>query len=585
MLLDLMRILPRRERRDLLRLAAWLGAAAILHGLALGAAGLAVAALLDTGSLTWLMALAVLATVFVVVQWIAQMIAFRVGSESARALHVRLGEHLAVLPLGWFTPTRQADVVTSASSGVTALMSYPALLLRPALSAVVTPVAAALVLALLDWRYPIAALLAVGIAWLVSGYSTRLAASVDSRRHQAAAEGTSRLLEYATRQHLIRTDTGPDDTGDLQQALARVRDTSLRSAGTVLPGLLLFSVTLNALFAALIALGVLGVAAGSLEVTAFIGALIVLTRLSAVAATGAELAAGLRMQRGALTRLAGILNSPPLLTGEGSEETRTGVVEVRKVSFRYGETLVLEDVSFTLPPRGLTALVGPSGAGKTSLIRLLARFWDPTSGSITRAGHDLRILTPEHLYAGLGTVLQEDYLLDATIGDNIRAGRPGASETEVAAAVEEAGLAQTIRDLPAGLSTPCGPGGSRLSGGQRQRVCIARALLKKAPLTLMDEATSALDPENRRLVIETAHRLARSGSVVLVAHDLESVTDADQILVIEGGRVVQRGTHRELAEHEGLYQRLLNDQARVTGRTSGDSSLPGADDHEVSPQY
>ncbi|GLY32357.1 ABC transporter ATP-binding protein [Kineosporia sp. NBRC 101731] len=561
MLRQLLRVLPPAERRDLTTLTAWLSAGAALHGVVLGLTGLLVAALLDPGraALVPAVALSVALLAFLVVQWIAQMTAFRVGSQSARALHVQLGDQLGHLPLGWFTPTRQAEAVTTATSGVTGLMSYPALLLRPALTAVVTPVAAALTLIVLDWRYTLAVLIAGVISWLVSGYSSRLAVQVDARRHEASTEATSRLQEYATRQHLIRTDGSSGDSRDLRLALKEVHDRSRRSAGTVIPGLLLFSVTLNALLAALIGLGVAWMSGGSMIVTTFVGVVVVLVRVSTIAATGAELVSGLRMQQGALNRLSQIMTTAPLPVREAAPTDHRGLVAVDRVSFSYDDTRVLDGISFELPTVGLTALVGPSGAGKTTLIRMLARFWDPTAGSVTLNGTDLRSMSPEELYAQIATVLQDDYLLDTSIGENIRAGRPEASPQEVAEAVSAAGLTQMIDELPEGLDTSAGPGGSRLSGGQRQRICIARALLKIAPLTLMDEATSALDPENRRLVTEAAFRLARTGSVVLVAHDLDSVARADQILVVDDCRVVQSGVHEVLSSQEGLYQRLLRD--------------------------
>ncbi|WP_143220817.1 ABC transporter ATP-binding protein, partial [Actinomadura sp. CNU-125] len=233
------------------------------------------------------------------------------------------------------------------------------------------------------------------------------------------------------------------------------------------------------------------------------------------------------------------------------------IARAEHVSFRYDDRPVLEDVSLVLPRRGLTALVGPSGAGKTTLLRLLTRFWDPTDGHIALDGADLRTLRPEDLYARIGTVLQDDHLLDTTIRENIRIARPDASDPDLAAAVRAAGLERTIAESPDGIDSPVGPAGSRLSGGERQRVCVARALLKAAPLTVMDEATSALDPANARLIGEAARRLAASGSVLVIAHNLDTVRRADQILVLDRGRIVQRGTHSELAAEDGLYRKLV----------------------------
>ncbi|MFV0527067.1 MAG: ABC transporter ATP-binding protein [Acidimicrobiales bacterium] len=567
MLQTLYRVLPPPEARQLRALVAWLTAAAVLQGVTLGLAGLATAAVIDDVSPgPWLIAVGVSCAAFVVVQWLAQQRAFHVGARTARALHHRLGDHLAELPLGWFTPARQAEVVDSATGGVPQLMSYPALLLRPAITAVAAPPAAAVTLAWLDWRYGAAVIVAGAVAWPVARYSGRLARTIDARRHRTSTEATARVLEFAERQPIIRTDGRASDDEDLGIALARMRAEGRRSAGTVIPGLVMFGFTINALVAALLGIAVALLATGGAAIGGFVGAVIVVVRVAGLAATGAELAAGLRLQAAALDRLADVLAAPPLPqapasavgAGDGVGE-EDPLIRVENVSFGYDGTPVLTDVSLEVPRRGLTAIVGPSGAGKTTIIRLLARFWDPDAGSITVDGVDLRAIPAHEFYRQVATVLQDDHLLDLSIGENIRLGRPDAPAEEVDAVVRAAGLAETVAGLPDGLASPVGPGGSLLSGGQRQRVYIARALLKASPLTLMDEATSALDPENARLVTAAAQRLGTTGAVVVVAHNLDTVTGADQVLVIDGGTVRQRGAHADLSLEPGLYRDLLRD--------------------------
>ncbi len=572
MLRSLHRLLPPAERRQLTMLTLWLTAAAVTQGVALGLAGAVVAACLeptrDPGPWMWALAAAVVA--FVLIQWVAQMMAFRVAASAARALHVRLGEHLTTLPLGWFTPTRQAHVIDLATGGIPQVMSYPAILLRPALSALVTPVAAALTVAVLDWRFALAILCATALAWWSSRVSARLARRIDQRHHAVTAEVSRRVLEYADRQAVIRTDQRPDDSADLDVALAEAYAAARRAAGTVIPGLVLFSLTLNAASAALVGLGVLWVSGASLSVPVLLGVVVVATRLAAVAAAGADLAAGLRLQAGIIDRLAATLGEQPLplRPAEVAALADEALVRVEHVDFAYDTVRVIHDVSLALPRRGLTAVVGASGSGKTTLARLLARFWDPAAGRVVVDGRDLRSLTMSQLADYVATVLQDDYLLDTTIGENIRLGRPEATLDEVAAAVRAAGLEGFLAELPEGLDTPTGPGGARLSGGQRQRVSVARAILKAAPLTLLDEATSALDPENSRLIADAAVRLAQHGSVLVIAHNLDTVARADQILVLDGGRIVQRGTHDALKDSPGTYRDLLRLSYGSTGLSS-----------------
>ena len=234
-----------------------------------------------------------------------------------------------------------------------------------------------------------------------------------------------------------------------------------------------------------------------------------------------------------------------------------------RVSFRYGDgDPVLRDVSFTLQKGKVVALVGPSGAGKTTLADLLPRFHDPTSGRILMDDTPLTRIGRRSLRALMGVVSQDTVLLNDTVRANIAYGSPGATAEQIAAAAEAANAAGFIATLPQGLDTVLGERGTRLSGGQRQRIAIARALLRDPPILILDEATSALDTESERLVQQAIERLMQDRTVLVIAHRLATVRDADEIVVLEDGRVVQRGSHEELLRAEGLYRRLYNLQFR-----------------------
>jgi subfamily B ATP-binding cassette protein MsbA len=238
-------------------------------------------------------------------------------------------------------------------------------------------------------------------------------------------------------------------------------------------------------------------------------------------------------------------------------------IAFERVSFRYGDgDLVLQDISFTLPKGQVVALVGPSGAGKTTLADLVPRFHEPTSGRILMDGVPLTRIGRRSLRALMGVVSQDTVLLNDTVRANIAYGSPGASVEQIEAAAQAANASGFIATLPQGFDTVLGERGTRLSGGQRQRIAIARALLRDPPILILDEATSALDTESERLVQQAIERLMQDRTVLVIAHRLATVRDADEIVVLDAGRVVQRGSHEELLRAAGLYRRLYDLQFR-----------------------
>ncbi|KAA0205730.1 MAG: ATP-binding cassette domain-containing protein, partial [Proteobacteria bacterium] len=247
-------------------------------------------------------------------------------------------------------------------------------------------------------------------------------------------------------------------------------------------------------------------------------------------------------------------------------------IALRNVSFAYkaGAAPVLADISLDIQPGQHVAIVGTSGAGKSTIANLLLRFWDPQQGTVAIGGVDLRRLRLDELRNLIAVVSQRNYIFNSTIGDNIRMGRPGASQAEVEQAARRANLAEWIASLPQGYDTPVGEMGSKVSGGQRQRIAIARALLKDAPILILDEATSNLDVETEREVNAAIHELARGRTVLTIAHRLSTVRTASEILVLEQGRIAERGTHAELLRRNGVYARIFElQQDEVDARLDG----------------
>ena len=232
-------------------------------------------------------------------------------------------------------------------------------------------------------------------------------------------------------------------------------------------------------------------------------------------------------------------------------------ISFKNVEFGYDTRKILKNVSFDIPEKTSTAIVGPSGSGKTTICSLLARFYDVNSGSITVGGNDIRSMTCDSLLKNISMVFQNVYLFNDTIRNNIKFGNPNATEEDMISAAKKACCHDFIMALPEGYDTVIGEGGGTLSGGEKQRISIARAILKDSPIIILDEATASIDPENEHLIQNAISELTHGKTIITIAHRLATIENADQILVIEDGKLIQKGTHKELMKQEGVYRRFI----------------------------
>jgi ATP-binding cassette subfamily B protein len=262
----------------------------------------------------------------------------------------------------------------------------------------------------------------------------------------------------------------------------------------------------------------------------------------------------------------GEIHKTPVMDETGSAVTPQRFdIEFKNVGFSYDRKKIIDNVSFKIPQGTTTAVVGPSGGGKTTLCNLMARFWDVDDGAVTLGGKNVKDYTLDSLLSNISMVFQNVYLFNDTIANNIKFGKPDATMDEVVEAAKKACCHEFIAALPDGYDTVIGEGGATVSGGEKQRISIARAMLKDAPIIILDEATANVDPENESKLQAAIAELTRNKTIVMIAHRLKTVRSADQILVVDDGKIVQRGTHDELVKTPGIYADFIGVRRKAIG--------------------
>jgi subfamily B ATP-binding cassette protein MsbA len=513
----------------------------------------------------------------------ASQISVGVQEGLVRDLRTRIFDHLLTLDLGYFQRTRAGALISGIITEVDQTKTVITAALVSLFQNLVVVVVTLWVLSQISFRLTLFTLAFVPLLVLLLQRLIRRLRRHARARTRERGEITATVTERISAIRLIRS-YGEEAreaaaferqaTGYRRQVIRTQRYSSLTSPLTeVFSGFLVILIMWAATRP-----GLLGLDA-PLAPETIIVFLMAALRLTSPLKTISGYPAVTAVALASAERVFQVLDEPAVEVdrpGEGEARFERDIVYER-VSFRYGKgDLVLSDVSFTIPRGRVVALVGPSGAGKTTLADLLPRFHDPTSGRILLDGVPLDRLTRRSIRALMGVVSQDTVLLNDTVHVNIAYGSPGATRAQVEAAAEAANAAGFIRQLPEGYGTVLGERGTRLSGGQRQRIAIARALLRDPPILILDEATSALDTESERLVQQAIDRLMQDRTVLVIAHRLATVRDADEIVVLDDGRVVQRGSHEALYRAGGLYRRLHDLQFRDDESLADDGASPRA---------
>ncbi|MFD0388598.1 ABC transporter ATP-binding protein [Tistrella bauzanensis] len=514
----------------------------------------------------WFAGFCGLAGLAAVLRWRAQ--SFDYDGDMARATHdlrTRLGDQLRRMPLDRLHDRRSGEVNAALLGNVDETLHYVLTVANLLAQAVVTPVVAAAGLAFADW--PVALALAAVFPLILALTRWRRpgqGAQMD-RLADAHARTNADIVEYLQGLAVLRqAGRAGARAAALDDGFTRLEAVQVADHHRAMAPNLTVATAVELALLAVGGFGIWRVTAGLLDPAVLAAVLVVTVRFAEPLATVTAYTVVIALIEAALVRIEALMAVPPLPAPERPLRPARFDVRFDAVTFAYGgggqsdrmHAPALRAVCAHLPERSLTALVGPSGAGKTSMARLIQRHGDVMAGRVAIGGVDVRDIAPDHLDSLVSVVFQTVYLFDDTVLANIRMGRPGADDAAVLAAARAAQCDGFIDRLPAGWQTRLGEGGARLSGGERQRIAIARALLKDAPIVILDEPTAALDTESEVAVQAAIDALLRDRTVIVIAHRLSTIAGADQILVLEAGRVVQRGHHDTLLAVPGRYRDL-----------------------------
>lgn len=489
---------------------------------------------------------------------------FRGAYEMSADGRIRLAEHLRRLPLGSLFRHDPGDLASMMISDFTLAETGISHHLPQLMGALVMPVLAFFGLLWIDWRMSVAMFIALPLAILVLTGSTRIQYSLSRKQIEAKVNAGSRLEEYLQGIRVIKAYNLLGGKFErLRKAFADLRRASMRLEALMGPFILLSITLVRAGLTLMILCGAYLLVGGELTLLTFVMFLIVGSRVFDPLTSALTNFAEFRYFSIAGGRILNLMREPEM-TGK-KESPEHGDITFEKVSFGYGEKEILHDVSLTMKQGSLTALVGPSGSGKSTLMKLCARFYDPQKGKVMLNGQDMKELEPESLMRYISMVFQDVYLFQDTIKNNIRFGKSDATDEELEAAARKACCHDFIKRLPNGYDTMVGEGGCTLSGGEKQRISIARAILKEAPIVLLDEATASLDPENEVEVQKAINTLIAGRTVIVIAHRLKTIKNADNIIVMEDGNIAEQGTHDELLAKKGLYHKLWSIQEKTVG--------------------
>ena len=483
------------------------------------------------------------------------------GYDTCAKKRVEIAEHMRYLPMGYFNANSLGQITSITTNIMESLENIATRVVMVVCDGLLTTSLIVVMLFFFDWR--IACVLLCGFSlFLFANSRLRIASEkVSGKKIRADERLVEKVLEYLQGMTEVKAYrlTGVKSK-ELNEAISENSKINTDMEMTLVPRIALQSFIAKLTGVAMVAFSCVFYCAGSMDalnaVVMVISAFIIYTSLE----TAGQYSSLLRVVDMSVDRAQEILNTPQMDISGETIEPAVRDITAQDIAFSYEKRKIIDGISLHIPEKTTTAIVGPSGGGKTTLVNLLARFWDVDEGTVMLGGRNVKNYDMDSLMANFSFVFQSVYLFHDTIANNIRFGQSGAPMEDVIAAAKKACCHDFISSLPHGYDTVVGEGGASLSGGEKQRISIARAMMKNAPVIFLDEATANVDPENENELMHAVQALTAEKTVIMIAHRLKTVERADQIIVVDHGKIVQHGTHAELMEQDGIYRNFIGER-------------------------
>ena len=561
-----------KENRKMFVASIWLGViSAICSAMRIPAAAIVIRALLVknvTLKTLWTSLGIIVGSLIVtiVINMKSTMLQTKAGYRACANKRIEIAEHLRYLPMGWFNDNSLGEVTSVTTNTMENMANIATRVVMVTTRGFLTSGIIAVMMFLFDLRMGLITLAGLILFFAVNAAMQRGEQSLAQRKFNADERLVTKVLEYVQGIAEVKNfDLTHDSETKVHGAVDEARKASF---GMEIPSVLymLAQFIINKLTGiAVCAAAIVFYFGGTMELSNCLLMLICSFILFEQLDSAGSFSSLFRSIDIGVDKANSILSVEPMdIDGEDLTPNCEDIA-LSHIDFSYDSKPILHDVSLNIPEKTTVAIVGPSGSGKTTLCNLMARFWDVDSGSVKLGGRDVREYSYDSLLRNFSFVFQRTYLFSDTIANNIRFGRPDATLDEVKAAAKKARCYDFITALPDGFNTVIGEGGATLSGGERQRISIARAIMKDAPIIILDEATANVDPENEKELMEAVSELTHNKTVIMIAHRLKTVRNADKIFVVDHGEIVQQGTHEELVAADGLYRRFVVERKQAAG--------------------